>query len=202
MVIRERHRSALASSQVRAPWAEVVKERVDRLYRGEFEALFDEAAATAELAGPRSSQVDSVSHFPKKISIWAKWSRSTKNRQKSTKSIRCRFLSIGETSSVRKAVELAHLGKVSETFGALTSGGVLPLEEAAVREGSRDGTAGATHCAQRSRLGSGEVTLALRGPLGKGLSDGIRDATAPTTESVCGWPRVWARARGSPCWRC
>ena len=59
-VILERHRSALAPSQVRAPWAEVVKERVDRLYRGEFEALFDEAAAAAELAGPRSGQVVSV----------------------------------------------------------------------------------------------------------------------------------------------
>jgi hypothetical protein len=35
---------------------------------------------------------------------------------------------------VRRAVELAHLGKVSKSFGALTSGVVLPLEEAAVRE--------------------------------------------------------------------
>ncbi len=29
--------------------------------------------------------------------------------------------------------ELAHLGKVSKALGALTSGGVLPLEEEAVR---------------------------------------------------------------------
>ncbi len=35
---------------------------------------------------------------------------------------------------MRRAVELAHLGKVSKAFGALTSGGVLPLEEAAVRD--------------------------------------------------------------------
>ena len=42
-----RHRSALAPSQARAPWAEVVKERVDRLYHEAFEALFDEAAAAA-----------------------------------------------------------------------------------------------------------------------------------------------------------
>ncbi len=34
----------------------------------------------------------------------------------------------------RAVVELAHLGKVSKSFGALTSDGVLPLEEAAVRE--------------------------------------------------------------------
>ena len=42
-----RHRSALAPSQARAPWAEVVKERVDRLHHGDFEALFEEAAAAA-----------------------------------------------------------------------------------------------------------------------------------------------------------
>ena len=92
-VILGRHRSAVAPTHARTPWAEVVKERVDRLYRGEFEALFDEAAA-AEVAGPRGGQVDRV----------------------------------------RRAVELAHLGKVSKAFGALTSGGVLPLEEAAVRD--------------------------------------------------------------------
>ena len=40
----------------------------------------------------------------------------------------------GQVDQVRRAVELAHLGKVSKSFGALTSGGVLPLEEAAVRE--------------------------------------------------------------------
>ena len=93
-VILGRHRSAVAPAQARAPWAEVVKERVDRLYRGEFEALFDEAAAAAEVAGPRGGQVDQA----------------------------------------RRAVELAHLGKVSKAFGALTSGGVLPLEEEAVRD--------------------------------------------------------------------
>ena len=93
-VILGRHRSAAAPSQARAAWTEVVKERVDRLYRGEFAALFNEAAAAAEMAGPRGGQVDQV----------------------------------------RRAVELAHLGKVSKSFGALTSGGVLPLEEAAVRE--------------------------------------------------------------------
>ncbi len=41
-----------------------MKERVDRLYRGEFEALFDEAAAAAaaaaEVAGPRGGEVDKV----------------------------------------------------------------------------------------------------------------------------------------------
>ena len=93
-VILGRHRSAAAPSQARAAWTEVVKERVDRLYRGEFAALFNEAAAAADMAGPRCGQVDQV------------W----------------------------RAVELAHLGKVSKSFGALTSGGVLPLEEAAVRE--------------------------------------------------------------------
>ena len=40
----------------------------------------------------------------------------------------------GQVDQVRRAVELAHLGKVSKSFGALTSSGVLPLEEAAVRE--------------------------------------------------------------------
>ena len=75
-VILGRHRSAVAPSQVRVPWAEVVRERVDRLYRGDFEALFDEAAAAAELASPRGGQVDPV----------------------------------------RRAVELAHLGKVSKAF--------------------------------------------------------------------------------------
>jgi len=93
-VILGRHRSAVAPTHARTPWAEVVKERVDRLYRGEFEALFDEAAAAAEVAGPKGGQVDQV----------------------------------------RRAVELAHLGKVSKAFGALASGGVLPLEEAAVRD--------------------------------------------------------------------
>jgi len=93
-VILGRHRSALAPSQVRAPWAKVVKEHVDRLYRGEFEALFDEAAAAAELAGPQGGQVDPV----------------------------------------RRAMELAHLVKVSKALGAVTSGGVVPLGEAAVRD--------------------------------------------------------------------
>jgi hypothetical protein len=92
-VILGRHRSAVAPTHARTPWAEVDQERVDRLYRGEFEALFDEAATAAEVAGPRGGQVDQV----------------------------------------RRAVELAHLGKVSKAFGALTSGGVLPLE-AAVRD--------------------------------------------------------------------
>jgi hypothetical protein len=32
----------------------------------------------------------------------------------------------GQVDQARKAVELAHLGKVSEALGALTSGGVLP----------------------------------------------------------------------------
>ena len=60
-VILGRHRSAVAPMHARTPWAEVVKERVDRLYRGEFEALFDEAAvAAAEVAGPRGGQVDQV----------------------------------------------------------------------------------------------------------------------------------------------
>ena len=85
---------ASLSRGARPAWTEVVKERVDRLYRGEFAALFNEAAAAADMAGPRCGQVDQV------------W----------------------------RAVELAHLGKVSKSFGALTSGGVLPLEEAAVRE--------------------------------------------------------------------
>ena len=85
-VILGRHRSPFAPSQVRAPWAEVVKVRVDRLYRGEFEALFDETAAAAELAGPRG----------------------------------------GQGYSVRRAVDMAHLGEVSKAFGALTSGGALP----------------------------------------------------------------------------
>ena len=84
----------MALSQTRAAWTDVVKERVDRLCRGEFAALFDEAAAAAEMAGPRGGQVDQV----------------------------------------RRAVELAHLGKASKAFGALTSGGVLPLEQEAVRE--------------------------------------------------------------------
>ena len=46
-VILGKHRSALAPSRARAPWAEVVKERVDRLYRGEFEAMFGEAIVSA-----------------------------------------------------------------------------------------------------------------------------------------------------------
>ena len=53
-----KHRSALLPSQARAPWAEVVTERVDRLYRGEFQALFEEAVAAAESSGPRSGQLD------------------------------------------------------------------------------------------------------------------------------------------------
>ena len=57
-VILGRHRSAVAPTHARAPWAEVVKERVDRLYRGEFEELFGVAAAAAEVAGPRDGQVD------------------------------------------------------------------------------------------------------------------------------------------------
>ncbi len=53
-VILGRHRSALAPSQVRAPRAKVVNERVDRFYRGDFEALFEEAAAVAEWRGPEA----------------------------------------------------------------------------------------------------------------------------------------------------
>ena len=93
-VILGKHRSALAPSRARAPWAEVVKERVDRLYRGEFEAMFGEAIVSAEASGPRG----------------------------------------GQANRVRRAVELAHLGKVSKALGALTSGGILPLEEQAVRD--------------------------------------------------------------------
>ena len=40
----------------------------------------------------------------------------------------------GQVDQARRAVELAHLGKVSKALGALTSGGVLPLEEEAVRD--------------------------------------------------------------------
>ena len=93
-VILGKHRSALTPSQARAPWAGVIKERVDRLYRGQFEELFREAMAAAETLGPRDGQVDQA----------------------------------------RRAVELAHLGKISKALGALTSGGVLPLEEEAVRD--------------------------------------------------------------------
>ena len=39
-VILERHRSAVAPMHARTPCAEVVKEYVDRFFRGEFEALF------------------------------------------------------------------------------------------------------------------------------------------------------------------
>jgi len=88
-VILGRHRSSVAPTHARTPWTEVVKERVDRLYSGEFEALFDEAAAAAEVAGPRGGQVDQV----------------------------------------RRAVELAHPGKVSKAFGALASGGFYPLRK-------------------------------------------------------------------------
>ena len=35
---------------------------------------------------------------------------------------------------VRRSVELAYLGKVSKAFGPLSSGGILPLEEASVRD--------------------------------------------------------------------
>jgi hypothetical protein len=87
-----KHRSPLAPS--RAPWTEVVVDRVDRLYRGDFEALFAEASATAEVASRVSGQSDRV----------------------------------------RRAVELAHLGKVSKAMGQLTSGGTLPLEEETVRD--------------------------------------------------------------------
>ena len=76
---------------------EVVKRRVDRLYRGEFEAMFGEAIVSAEASGPRGGQADRV----------------------------------------RRAVELAHLGKVSKALGALTSGGILPLEEQAVYRARR-----------------------------------------------------------------
>jgi hypothetical protein len=39
----------------------------------------------------------------------------------------------GRADRVRRTVELAHLGKVSKSLGALTYWGILPLEEAAVR---------------------------------------------------------------------
>jgi hypothetical protein len=72
----------------------VVEERVDRLYLGDFEAMFREAVVAAEAAEPRGGRADRV----------------------------------------RRAVELAHLGKVSKSLGALTTGGTLPLEEEAVRD--------------------------------------------------------------------
>ncbi len=58
--------------------------------------------------------------------------RSPTRRQPQMAGPRC-----GQVDQVRRAVELAHLDKVSKSFGALTSGGVLPLEEAAVREAFR-----------------------------------------------------------------
>jgi len=74
-----------------------VTERVQRLYRGEFEALFRETLVAA--AAPDDLQ--GGGHADNKA---------------------------------QRAVELAHLGNVSKALSALTSGGVLPLEEAAVRE--------------------------------------------------------------------
>ena len=40
----------------------------------------------------------------------------------------------GRADQVRRAVELAHHGKLSKSLGALTSGGILPLEEETVRD--------------------------------------------------------------------
>ena len=52
-------KASLSRGPEPGPCGMVVKERVDGLYRGEFAALFNEAAA-AEMAGPRGGQVDQV----------------------------------------------------------------------------------------------------------------------------------------------
>ena len=70
------------------PWIEVVTNRVDQLYRGDFETIFEEAAWAAENPSPRG-----------------------------------RF----NGDKAQRAVDLAHLGNVSNSLGALSSGGGLPL---------------------------------------------------------------------------
>ena len=76
-----------------SPWRDLVEERVNRLYRGDFEAIFAESVEAALAAGRRQGSADKA----------------------------------------RRAQELARLGNVSKALGALTSGGVLPLDQEAVR---------------------------------------------------------------------
>ena len=97
-VILGKRRTGLAPCQARIPWVEIIKSRVDRLYRGDFASLLREAVAAAEGHMESASGRDA------------------------------------RAEKARRAVEMAHLGKVSKALGSLASGGVLPLEEAPVRE--------------------------------------------------------------------
>ena len=98
------HSRGEVATRSKAPWRQVIRERVDRLYSGEFESLFNEAAVAARDRRPRARTDLELSEEGAKL------------------------------HKVERARSLLGEGCVSKALACLRSGGTLPLGEEMVRE--------------------------------------------------------------------